>query len=55
MQTERNDLLALSQQELLAELVLELRQTTEAVETLQDITADIYTLQKEMAWDRQPW
>ena len=46
------DLLALTEKELLAGILLELRKNTGAVEHLQDITAEIYSLQKETTWDR---
>ena len=46
------DLTALTEKELLAGILLELRKNTGAVEHLQDITAEIYSLQKEMAWER---
>ena len=46
------DLLALTEKELLAGILQELRKNTGAVEHLQDITAEIYSLQKEAAWDR---
>ena len=46
------DLTALTEKELLAGILLELRKNTGAVEHLQDITAEIYSLQKEMSWER---
>ena len=49
-----NDLQTLTETQLLAELVQELRYNTEAVENLQSIAADIYDLQKEAMWDRNP-
>lgn len=50
----QNNLHTLTERELLAELVQELRYNTEAVENLQTITANIYDLQKEGMWDRTP-
>ena len=50
-----NDLQTLTEKQLLAELVQELRYNTEAVENLQSIAANIYDLQKENMWDRTPW
>ncbi len=50
-----NDLQTLTETQLLAELVQELRCNTEAVKYLQDIAAEIHSLQKEMAWDRTGW
>ena len=51
----QKDLQSLTEMQLLAELVQELRYNTEAVENLQSIAADIYGLQKEAMWDRNPW
>ncbi|MBQ2448858.1 MAG: hypothetical protein II270_02365 [Peptococcaceae bacterium] len=53
-ETMQNDLQTLTEKQLLAELVQELRYNTEAVENLQSIAADIYDLQKEAMWDRNP-
>ena len=50
-----NDLQSLTEKQLLAEIVQELRYNTEAVENLQSIAADIYDLQKQAMWDRTPW
>ena len=50
--TMQNDLQSLTEKELLAEIVQELRCNTEAVENLQSIAANIYDLQKEAMWDR---
>ena len=55
METVHEDLLALTENEVLAEVILELRQNTEAVENLQDIAADIHDWQKQETWDRNPW
>lgn len=49
------NLSALTEKQLLAELVQELRYNTEAVENLQDIAAEIHSLQKELAWDKTAW
>ena len=51
----QNDLQTLTEKQLLAEQVQELRYNTEAVENLQSIAANIYDLQKEAMWVRQPW
>ncbi|MBQ2014059.1 MAG: hypothetical protein II242_02650 [Peptococcaceae bacterium] len=48
------NLQTLTETQLLAELVQELRCNTEAVENLQSIAANIYDLQKEAMWDRSP-
>ena len=51
----RTELLAMSRKELLAEIVLELRQNIDAVESLRDETGDLYTIVREIAWDRNVW
>ena len=45
------ELQALTEKQLLTEILLELRQNTFAVEHLQDINADIYDLVKNTAWN----
>ena len=55
MQTIQEELLAMSEKELLAELILELRQNTDAIEELRDIHADTHGLLKEAIWDRTGW
>ena len=51
----RAELLAMSRKEMLAEIVLELRQNSNAVENLRDEIGDLYTIVREMAWDRNVW
>ena len=53
MQTIQEDLLAMDEKALLAELILELRRNTEELTELLEVGSDMYLLQKEMAWDRQ--
>ena len=48
---KHDELLALSEKQLLMEILLELRQNTFEVEHLQDINADIYDLVKNTAWN----
>ena len=48
---KHDELLALTEKQLLTEILLELRQNTFAVEHLQDINADIYELVKNTAWN----
>ena len=45
------ELQALTEKQLLTEILLELRQNTFAVEHLQDINADIYDLVKGSIWE----
>lgn len=48
---KHDELLALSEKQLLTEILLELRQNTFEVEHLQDINADIYDLVKGSIWE----
>ena len=52
---DNENLQTITEKQLLAELVQELRSNTDAVEHLQDIAAEIHSLQKELAWDRAAW
>ena len=47
---KHEDLQAMSEKQLLAEILLQLRQNTDAVEHLQDINADTYGLLKDTIW-----